>query len=39
MINLPSRNLIAVADAIGSIYLMDTTNSDLNCVKVLSNET
>lgn len=39
MINLPSRNLIAVADAIGNIFLLDTRTTDLELIKVLSTET
>jgi hypothetical protein len=39
MINLVSRNLLAVADALGNIYLMDTTTTELEIVKVLSIET
>lgn len=39
MINLTSRNLLAVADALGNIYLMDTSTTDLEIVKVLSIET
>jgi WD40 repeat protein len=39
MIELKSRNLIAVADASGNIYLMDDSKTDLDIVKVLSNET
>ncbi len=39
MINLTSRNLLAVADALGNIYLMDTTSTDLEIVRVLSIET
>jgi len=39
MINLVSRNLIAVADTVGNIYLMDTTSTELEIVKVLTIET
>jgi hypothetical protein len=39
MINLPSRNMFAVADSIGNIYLLDSTSAELEVVKILSNET
>lgn len=39
MINLPSRNMFAVADSLGNIYLLDSTSTELDVVKVLSNET
>lgn len=39
MISLPSRNLFAVADSLGNIYLLDSTSTELDVVKVLSNET
>lgn len=39
MVSLPSRNLIAVADALGNIYLLDTRTTDLELIKVLSTET
>lgn len=39
LINLPSRNMFAVADSIGNIYLLDSTSAELEVVKILSNET
>lgn len=39
MINLPTRNLIAVADAIGNIFLIDTRTNEMDIVKTLTTET
>lgn len=39
MISLPSRNLIAVADALGNIFLIDTRTTTMEIVKTLTTET
>ena len=39
MIPIPSRNIAAIADSAGNVFLVDTRSNELEVIKVLRTET